>query len=214
MASSAFADYEYNVMDARRLLQAHALMVEGKPGKKGFGHITRSGVVMLCAAWESYQEAVIVEGVEYVAGELASPKNLPKAVKKYLSEHVKTDKNALRPMDLAGDGWRDLYVGLAKASTESLNTPKSARLIELYDRLLGIDDIAALWTVGGHAVDDFVSVRGEIAHNGRNAPYTKAGTLKNYIDMIDTAVREHDNKLCDLLKSTAAAAKQPWRKTA
>jgi hypothetical protein len=29
MASSAFADYEYNVMDARRLLEAHALMVEG-----------------------------------------------------------------------------------------------------------------------------------------------------------------------------------------
>lgn len=214
MASSAFADYEYNVMDARRLLQAHALMVEGKPGKKGFGHITRSGVVMLCAAWESYQEAVIVEGVKYIAEELASPKSLPKSVKKYLSGHVKTDKNDLRPMDLAGDGWRDLYLGLAKSSTESLNTPKSDRLAELYDRLLGIADIAALWTVGGQAIDDFVSVRGEIAHNGRNAPYTKASTLKAYIDMIDTVVREHDNKLCDLLKSTAAAARQPWRKTA
>jgi len=34
MASIAFADYEYNVMDARRLLQAHALMVEGSQGRK------------------------------------------------------------------------------------------------------------------------------------------------------------------------------------
>lgn len=214
MASSAFADYEFNVMDARRLLQAHALMVEGKPGKKGFGHITRSGVVMLCAAWESYQEAVIVEGVKYVAGELGSPKSLPKSVKKYISAHVKADKNELRPLDLAGDGWRDIYLGLAKSSTENLNTPKSDRLVELFDRLLGIADIAALWTVGSQAIDDFVSVRGEIAHNGRNAPYTKASTLKMYIDMIDRAVREQDNKLCDLLKATAAGAKQPWRKTA
>lgn len=214
MASRAFADYEYNVMDARRLLQAHALMVQGKPGKKGFGHITRSGVVMLCAAWESYQEAVIVEGVKFVADELVSPKNLPKSVKKYLSAHVKTDKNELRPMDLAGDGWRDLYVGLAKSSTESLNTPKCERLVELYDRLLGIADVATLWTVGGQAIDNFVSVRGEIAHNGRNAPYTKASTLKTYIETIDATVREHDNKLCDLLKGTVAAARQPWRKTA
>lgn len=108
MASSAFNEFRYNIYDAKRLLQAHSILSAAPPGKKGLGHITRSGVVMLCAAWERYQEAVLVEGVTYLAKEIRDTNNLPLNVKKYLSKIAKNSQHELKPMELAGEGWRRL----------------------------------------------------------------------------------------------------------
>lgn len=214
MASGAFKEFEYNVMDAKRLLQAHTALAQGNPGKKGLGHLTRSGVVMLCAAWERYQEAVLVQGVEYLASEIQDPKNLPVTVKRYLSAHVREAKHELMPMGLAGDGWRNIYIGLAESVTDYLNTPKSDNLKSIYSRFVGVADVSAFWSGGAVAIDTFVSTRGDIAHNGRTSPYIKASVLKLHIDTIERAVRDHDHRFCDALKATSGSTRQPWRKTA
>lgn len=214
MASSAFNEFRYNVLDARRLHQAHGIVSAGTPGKKGLGHLTRSGVVMLCAAWERYNESVIVEAVCYLAKEVRDPNNLPLSVRKYLSTIIKQHVHELKPMELAGDGWRTLYVAQATDETSLLNTPKSGKLKVLYERLAGLPDVSAFWTIGVKPVDDFVSARGEIAHNGRNAPYINAGTLLYYIDMIEKVTAEHDNKFCDYLRGASGSTCQPWRRTA
>lgn len=214
MASSAFKEFKYNVLDAKRLLQAHTLLTEGSAGKKGLGHLTRSGVVMLCAAWERYQEAVLVQGVKYLASEIRDPKNLPVTVKRYLSSHVREAKHELRPMGLAGNGWRDIYVELARSVTDSLNTPKSDNLIPIYSRFVGISEVSTFWTGGALAIDSFVSTRGDIAHKGRTSPYIKATLLRTYIETIERAVRDQDHGFCDALKATAGSTRQPWRKTA
>lgn len=214
MASAAFKEFEFNVMDAKRLLQAHGVLAQGNPGKKGLGHITRSGVVMLCAAWERYQEAVLVEGVKYLASEIPDPNILPVKVRQHLSQHVRDAKNVLTPMRLAGGGWQTLYVELAEAATEALNTPKSENLKALYSRLVGVADVSTYWTGGATAIDSFVTTRGDIAHNGRTSPYIKASILKLHIDTIERAVRDHDHAFCDALKANAGSTRQPWRKTA
>jgi hypothetical protein len=214
MASAAFKEFEYNVMDAKRLLQAHTLLAQGNHGKKGLGHITRSGVVMLCAAWERYQEAVLVEGVKYLSSEVTDPNNLPVTVKRYLSQHVRNAKNELMPMQLAGNGWQNLYIGLAESVTDSLNTPKSENLKAIYSRFVGVADVSAFWTAGAAAIDAFVSTRGDIAHNGRTSPYIKASALKLHIDTIERAARDHDHCFCDALKAISGSTRQPWRKTA
>lgn len=214
MASGAFKEFEFNVMDAKRLLQAHTMLVQGNRGKKGLAHLTRSGVVMLCAAWERYQEAVLVQGVKYLASEITDPKNLPVTVARYLSSHVREAKHELMPMRLAGDGWRNIYIGLAENVTDSLNTPKSDNLKLIYSRFVGVPDVSVFWTAGAAVIDTFVSTRGDIAHNGRTSPYIKATVLKFHIDTIEQAVRDHDNYFCDALKATAASTHQPWRKTA
>jgi len=214
LASSAFNEFRYNVHDALRLHQAHGVLSNGTPGKKGLGHITRSGVVMLCAAWERYQESILIEGAGYLAAKIRNPNNLPLNVKKHLSAITKTSKHELKPMELAGNGWRTLYVSVVTDEVGALNTPKSEKLIPMYDRLLGIADISTFWSVGAQPIDDFVGTRGDIAHNGRNAHYITAGTLYFYIDMIKNAVSEHDNALCDYLKTAANCAVQPWRRTA
>ena len=214
MASSAFNEFRYNVHDAKRLHQAHGVLSAATPGKKGLGHITRSGVVMLCAAWERYHEAILVEGVAYLSKEILDPNNLPLSVRKHLSAIAKQSLHELKPMELAGNGWRTLYIALATDETSSLNTPKSGKLKVIYERLAGVLDIATFWTIGAKPIDDFVSTRGDIAHNGRNSPYITAGTLKYYIEMIEAAVAEHDHKFCDYLKAASGSTYQPWRKTA
>lgn len=214
MASSAFNEFQYNLLDAKRLHQAHGIVSAGTPGKKGLGHLTRSGVVMLCAAWERYNESVIVEAVGYLAKVIRDPNNLPLPVRKHLSAIARQHVHELKPMELAGDGWRTLYVAQATDETSSLNTPKSGKLKVLYERLTGLPDVSEFWTIGAKPVDDFVSVRGDIAHNGRNAPYIAAGTLQSYIDMTEAVTAEHDNKFCDYLKAASGSTYQPWRRTA
>lgn len=214
MASSAFNEFRYNILDARRLHQAHGIVSEGKPGKKGLGHLTRSGVVMLCAAWERYNESILVEAVGYLAKETRDPNNLPLPVRKHLSSIAKQHAHELKPMELAGEGWRTLYVSLATDETNALNTPKSKTLKTLYERLTGLADVAAFWTIGPKPIDDFVGTRGDIAHNGRKSPYIAAGTLLHYIEMIEKVAAEHDNKFCDYLKGASGSTYQPWRKTA
>lgn len=214
MASSAFNEFRYNVLDARRLHQAHGIMSAGTPGKKGLGHLTRSGVVMLCAAWERYNESVIVEAAGYFAKEIRDPNNLPLAGRKHLSAIAKKHVLELKPMELAGEGWRTLYVAQATDETSSLNTPKSGKLKVLYERLTGLPNVSDFWTIGAQPVDDFVSARGDIAHNGRKSSYVTAGTLLHYIDMIGEVAAEHDNKFCDYLKAASGSTCQPWRRTA
>jgi len=169
---------------------------------------------MLCAAWERYNESVLIEGASYLAKEVRDPNNLPLNVRKHLSAIAKKSTHELKPMELAGDGWRTLYVSVVRDETASLNTPKSEKLKTLYDRLLGVPDVSSFWSIGAKPIDDFVSTRGDIAHNGRNASYIAAGTLNFYIELIEKAVSEHDNALCDNLKLAANCAYQPWRRTA
>lgn len=211
MPSQAYREFRYNLMDALRLSQAHTELSKKTPGKKGLSHLTRSGVVMLCAAWERYHEAVIVEAVGYLAKETRDPNNLPLSVRKNLSAVAKNHKHDLKPMELAGEGWRTLYVALATDETDSLNTPKSTKLKNIYESLTGLSDVTTLWTNGAKVVDDFVSTRGNIAHKGRNSPYIYANELENYISMIVTIVTEHDNKFCEYLTSVAKAY-QPWNR--
>lgn len=95
MASVAFNEFRYNILDARRLHQAHGKLSNGAPGKKGLGHITRSGAIMLCAAWEHYQESILVEGTAFLAKEIRDPQSLPLPVRKHISDFVKKDRKSV-----------------------------------------------------------------------------------------------------------------------
>jgi hypothetical protein len=40
--------------DVERIIVSHAQLNHKGLGRRGLGHITRSGILMLCAAWELY----------------------------------------------------------------------------------------------------------------------------------------------------------------
>lgn len=195
MPSKAYIEFKKNIIDVDNLVSTHAAMNNGGRGKKGLGHITRSGIVMLCATWELYIESLLCESLKILTDRKAFPKDLPTFVKKTLSRLVKEDKHELKPLELAGDGWRATLLNYAKAETDLLHTPKSEKLDILYKRYLGIMNFSNQWATSSVDLDNFVSKRGEIAHKGRQANYIKIGELKSDRQTIDNLVSEIDCKL-------------------
>ncbi|ELE6601129.1 hypothetical protein RMQ50_004420 [Vibrio alginolyticus] len=213
MPSEAFRKFRHNLGDVERLITAHDELSPNHRGKRALGHINRSGVIMLCAAWEVYCEEVLVECVKYISSNLDTPNELPTPVKKHLSKLVKDAKVETKPMELAGEGWRGLYVSYSQQESKSVNSPKTTVLEPLYKRFIGLDSLSDYWTVGGQYISDFVAVRGDIAHNGRSAEYVKINRLIEYKDVILATAKEMDNQLCTYTFSLLPSHSiQPWRR--
>ena len=167
---------------------------------------------MLCAAWEIYLEEVIRDSVRYLSDHTPEPKLLPKSAAKELSRYVRNHDHELRPLDLAIDGWKSTYQTLADVLIATFNTPKSGPANELFRRALGVEKVSDWWSVGSETVDDFVSVRGEIAHRGSDADYIQLVDLQKYLVQINVSVLDTDNALCDYLKSCDGSTTSPWRR--
>jgi hypothetical protein len=213
MPSSAFKKFENKMLtDVDRLIQSHKTLSNGAAGKHGLGHITRSGVFLLCAAWELFAEELIVEMTYCLAERARSPSNLPKAVQKELSKHVKDHKHELRPLELAGDGWRSVYKTHAQDLVSGLNTPKADPLSVLFRRATGWTKATDCWALGTAYIDDFVTIRGNIAHKGSDADYIRLNKLQdNYrVGIAETAL-QLDNAACDFLKESSEGGR-PWRR--
>jgi hypothetical protein len=126
MPSNAYQLFKKNLIDVDRLIESHEKLKSGNQGKQGLGHITRSGVLMLCAAWEVYVEELVKEAAVKFAEKVDSPDNLPKQAQKQLSNFVKNSKDELKPLSLAGDGWKEVYLENTTELTDKFNTPKSS----------------------------------------------------------------------------------------
>ena len=110
-------------------------------------------------------------GVSQFTDKLENPKDLPKAVQKELSRCVKESKHELKPLELAGEGWKSLYIIHANEVLKGLNTPRSINVDPLSKRFIGIDEVSTNWAEGADAINTFVKARGAIAHKGREAKY-------------------------------------------
>ncbi len=213
MSSHAFRSFKYNLVDVDRLRQSHGLLHNGAQGRKGLGHITRSGVVMLCASWEHYCESLIRECAVYYCSQLAGPLDLPKITQKELSNAVRSAKHELRPLHLSGDGWKEVYRDHVNDELANLHTPKSGKLNDHFQRLIGIPKISSAWALGENLLDAFVTVRGDIAHQGRHADYVTIGTLGIYRDQVRQFAVETDNHVAAFIKTATQKPYKPWNVT-
>ena len=200
------------MVDVDRLISSHEKLSPNGSGKRGLGHITRSGVVMLCAAWELYVEDLLIECTKYLSNETFKPLDLPKPVQKHLAKRIRENKNELKLLELGGSGWREVYVTYCQNEVRAINTPKTTIIEPIYEKFIGLKELSNIWTVGGQYITDFVSVRGNIAHNGRSAPYINLCELVEYNDCIKLTAKEMDNQICDYIFNLVTATVQPWRK--
>lgn len=99
MPSNALAKFESNLLvDVDRLIESHGQLNHQGMGRRGLGHITRSGVLMLCAAWELYLEEVLVESARIIIDRAASPDDLPRKVQQEIAKAVRESKHELKPL--------------------------------------------------------------------------------------------------------------------
>lgn len=213
MPSKSFKKFEDKLLvDVDRIIASHATLNHDGGGRRGLGHLTRSGVLILCAAWELYVEEVLVEGVEYFIVKFDSPDQLPNPAKKELSAFVKKSKHELKPLELAGDGWESLYRNHAKETASAFHAPKSSNLNLLFRNFLGVDDFSRWWSLGHREIDNFVSIRGEVAHKGSDARYVNINDLKDYLLKVKQTAIEVDNELTVYLCEKTPGTERPWKR--
>lgn len=211
MPSNAYVNFLHIRIDVLKLVETHSFYSQNKRGRKDLGHLTRSAVVMLCAAWERYNEDLLLESIVYLSKGTNDVNHLNKQIKKTICTKVKNDKNEIKPIELAGDGWKAVWLNYAKQETELLNTPKSGKLKLLFSTYLGIQDYTSLWkTCNPAKIDEFVADRGAIAHNGNRTPYITMAKLRRYQDLIFDNVIEIDAKMAMELKNMSGFAILPW----
>jgi hypothetical protein len=212
MPSKAYKNYQKNLIDVERLINSHNLESGNNPGKKGLGHLTRSGVVMLCAAFEVYIEEVVFECIEIFIEKYPTLKCFPKPLRQRLAQQVKAHKNELEVLNLIGEGWKDVLQKIANQDLCALNTPKPDKVDILFKRYIGISDFFSSYCLERKALNDFVSTRGHIAHNGSQAQYIKIKYLKKSIKSISDLAKIMDAEICDHLTGILPENRQPWRK--
>jgi len=216
MPSRALRKFEGAMMkDVNRIIQTHADIQNGSPGNMGLGHLTRSGVLLLCAAWELYIEELLIEGVSANISRSTTPHELPTAVQHSISKYIKVSKHDLKPLAMAGDGWKTIYLEIAREAVVGLNTPKKHNIDQLFSALIGISDLSNAWSLGPSAVNDFVEVRGDIAHRGSDAGNVHMNKLKDTFkpQIIKCAV-ETDNAIASFIRNAFAPPSYPWNRKA
>jgi len=211
MPSNAYINFLHIRIDVIKLIETHTHFSNNTRGRKNLGHLTRSAVVMLCAAWERYNEDLLLECIDYVCNNMNDVNLLNKEIKKTISQKVKDDKNEIKPIELAGDGWKTIWKHYARTETELLNTPKKGNLDKLFEKYLGVVNYSAIWKDNcSQEINDFVSERGNIAHNGNKAAYIRMNTLKKYQDLVVENVIEIDSIIAEKVRLITSTVNLPW----
>jgi RiboL-PSP-HEPN len=214
MPSKALIKFENSMMkDVDRIIDTHTNLLTGAKGKKALGHLTRGGVLLLCAAWELYIEEILIEAVSVCRDRANGPNELPKSVQKAIAKHVADSKHELKALALAGDGWKVMYLEIANEAVVSLNTPKKHNVDQLFLSLVGVPEISSCWSKGAAAINDFVQARGDVAHRGSDSGYIKMSKLRDvYKSNVCLSAVETDNKVTTFIRDTFNPKSYPWNR--
>lgn len=204
MASEAKVSFESALADVDNLLWFHENEGGEAPGRRGghFGSLNKSAIVLLCAAWETYVEAVIQECADRNIAAAATPADILRSLQKLIQSYIRQAKNESTWQLAAGDGWRELGRAVVRSKVNALNTPKHGQVTDLMLSILGVREIGRTWTwhrnpVGEPArrLNDFVRLRGAIAH-GERLPrsVTKANVTAAY-DLLTRLVEAVEARL-------------------
>lgn len=197
----------YPLRDVEMLRDMHRSQHQGQG--RPYSVLTRSGIFLLCASWELYCEEVIAESVGHILGWCQDPLNLPEQPRRTLAQGVKSDKHDLAALRLAGEGWKQYYRDRTTENLAALNTPSSAKVTELFHRLVGVDTGPVLDPISDR-LTLFIRKRGDIAHRGAQAGHVSINDLDSDFELICEAVRDLDNFLINPIR--AIIGHQPWNR--
>jgi hypothetical protein len=179
-SSAARLRFDESCLDIERLLEIHADVGGVNPGRRRrLEVLNKSAVVLLCAFWEAYCEDLAAEAVRYLVQHAADAGQLAKDLRKSIAHELHGAPNELAMWDLADEGWRRVLQTrldrLQEERNRNLNTPKSQNVDDLFARAIG-NKVSGSWRwkrmsseQARTKLDNFVSLRGDIAHRGRAA---------------------------------------------
>ena len=196
----------------RKLIQSHNELNPPGRGRRHLTHLTHGGVLVLCAAWELYVEEVAVEAAGFLVGPADSPDFLPDQIKGKIARVAKNDKHAHGALKLCGVGWKDVYLGAVRSDCDALNSPKFGNVSSIFSDWLSLDpeQIRLAWGDDVERINEFVVLRGEIAHRGADARYVRRDELIDLVDLVERTVISMDNLLARYLRTISFDQRRPW----
>lgn len=212
MPSTAYAEYQKNLTDVHRLVVLHKSLSGTGRGRRGLGHITRGGLLLLCAAWERYVETVVVEAATFLTQKLPNHAALPPLPQQKVTDFANSAKNAWTAAQVSTPVWKDIYLDALQRRTNALNTPKHEMLQPIFTDFLAVPDIATLWPVPHTEVDAFVRLRGEVAHRGGQSQYIHFWQLSTFETQVSEWVKCTDNGLSDHMRTLVTPPRRPWNR--
>lgn len=210
MPSNAYKNFNKNIKQVDKLLEAYDTIKEPTRGRKHLDHFTRAALIFMCSAWEVYVEEISRESVDKIVDAISSPDKLPLIVQKTLSRKVKEKKNEIEPIEFAKD-WKGYYKKSISEFTDRLNTPKNQQVTEIFNKYLGMKDVKDSIPALGN-INEIVKTRGEIAHNVFAEEYLSKNLVLEYLDTTNKVVKDVEIALWDYLP-IITNGKRPWQNT-
>lgn len=185
--SQSKAHFEAALVDVNNLMDFHAWHGGDGRGRRAgnLQSLNKAAVVLLCAAWESYIESILRECAERSIAAAGAPEEMIKPLSKLVGDHIRGHKNESAWVSAAGDGWRSLTRSVIANRVGAFNTPKKGPISEIFSSTLGVKEIDRNWEwhkcprpMAANRLDDFVKLRGGIAHGDR----TLGSVNKSHVD--------------------------------
>ncbi len=220
MPSQARQAFDRSAQDVERLLQIHADVGGDAQGRRfGLEVLNKSAIVLITAVWEAYCEDIAAEALEHLVSNVPSGSQLPKELKKRIIVDIKADHNELAMWDLADSGWKArAQARLASLTAERnrrLNTPKSDQIDELFAAAIGLPKVSESWpwkkmsvAKAKEKLDNYVTLRGAIAHRGAAAAGVKKAQVTDYFRHVKRLVGKTGGRVNAHVKS--ATGKPLW----
>lgn len=196
MASNARVAFDKSAQDVQRLLEIHADVGGDAKGRRfGLEVLNKSAIVLITAVWEAYCEDIAAEALEHLIDHTPSASALPKELKKRIASDIKGGLNDIAMWNLADDGWKSLVAARLGAITAErnrrLNTPKSNQIDELFATAIGLVAVSDAWswknmstTKAKTKLDNYVELRGAIAHRGAAATAVSKFQVEDYFSHV------------------------------
>ncbi len=150
MPSKARRAFDDNLKDVERLLEIHeSIGGTGRGRKYRLEVLNKSAIVLITAFWEAYCEDLAAEALNHLVAHVPDASKLPSALKKRVAAEIKNEKHELAMWDLADRGWQAKVKARLAALTAvrnwNLNTPKSAKIDELFETAIGLASVSKSW---------------------------------------------------------------------
>ena len=221
MSSNARKAFDKNAEDVNRLLEIHQNLGGDTQGRRfRLEVLNKSAIILITAFWEAYCEDIASEALDHIIENVSAASALPRELKKKIAKEIKTEQNEIAVWDLADDGWKTRVKNRPAALTEErnrkLNTPKSANMDELFSDAIGLSAVSNAWRWkrmstqrAKQKLDDYVSLRGAIAHRGAAASSCTKRHVEDYFSHVKELAAKTGGSINTFVKGVTG--KSLWR---
>lgn len=191
MASRARTSFDANIRDIDRLFGFHLKPSTGARKAQQTEVLNKSAIVLTTAFWEAYCEDLAAEALEHLVQYAAGWEAIPLQLQKIVARELERERHELAVWRLAGEGWRTVLVdrlaSLQEERNRTLNTPRTQQIDAFFEEVLGVVKLSQRWKWQGMSaqaarakLDEFVVLRGDIAHRGQAADRVTKRQAKDY----------------------------------